>query len=379
MKKVLTTIVFLLCVMRSYAQTSGGEIKRGTKHGNTTVRKSQGGQRRSGSTTPRRQTTRAKYLRVDGYSDDIYYNVSADAERLIYEVECSSGYDVSMLPAWCKLEEKTSSYFVISQEANPFSYERQDWFRVTASYGKQIDIYVRQRAGSSSSSGDGGNSDFSGYGYTGTTRAYTDVATALPSLRKSITDWGECKTGAITENGAGVVIYSTNGYNYTGIPTDLANKIKELNTNRHIIKDVALSSSTWWVVVYDKNSCYGVYPDGMKSQLEKFINAGEEIWSVSINSEGYYTIVTDKHFDASHTMDLDNMRKASAKYGTIYSACTTSKGLVVCCKNGCYYSNIPTRVEEKIKGVSFVPKVVKFTDSGTMLITDGEKRSSYYM
>ena len=376
MKKILTTIVFLLCVIISYAQTSGGEIKRKTKSSSTTVQKSQGGQRRSGSTTPRRNTNKAKYLRVDGYSNDIYYNVPANAEKFVYEVECSSDYSVSMLPTWCKLEEKTSSYFVINQEANPESTERQDWFRVTATHGKQIDIYLNQRAGSTPN---GGNSGISGYSYTGTTRTYTDVATALPSLTKSINDWGECKTGAITENGAGVVIYGSNGYSYTGIPTDLANKIKELNNKKIVIKDVALSGSTWWIIVYDKNSWYGVLPSNMKSALDKYTGQDEEIWSVSINSEGHYTIVTDKHFDASHSMDLGNFKTASSKYGLIYSACSTSKGLVICCQKGCYYSNIPTIVEEKIKSVSFVPKVVKFTDSGTVLITDGEKRHAFHM
>lgn len=373
MKRISVILMLIACVMTSMAQSSGGVINRKSKTGNSTVRKPQSGQRRNGNTTPRRSTTQTKYLRVDGYSDDIHYNVSADAERLIYEVECSSDYSVFYLPSWCKLVEKTSTYFVISQEANPNTSERQDWFRVQAANGKQIDIYLNQRAGMSSTGGSGG------YGYYGTTRAYTDVAKALPSLTKSVKEWGECKTGAITENGAGVVIYSTNGYSYTGISNELVDKLKELNKNRNVIKDVALSGSSWWVVLYDKNSCFGVYPGDMKSKLEEYINSGDEIWSISISSDGYYTIVSDKHYYASHSGDLNNMKSAAEKYGTIYSACTTSKGLVICCEGGCYYNNIPTNVEKKIKEVTFVPKVVKFTDSGTILITDGEKRNSYYM
>ena len=44
-----------------------------------------------------------------------------------------------------------------------------------------------------------------------------------------------------------------------------------------------------------------------------------------------------------------------------------------------YYKDIPTKVEEGIKKQEFRPKVVKFTDSGTYLITDGDKRRGYYM
>lgn len=310
----------------------------------------------------------SKYLRVDGFSEDIHYNVKAEAATFSYDVDCSSSYEVTLLPSWCTLESKGAKQFVIRQDANNTSQERSDWFRVKAAHGAQIDIYLTQAAANS------GN-----YGYHGTTREYTDVAKALPSITKSIKEWDECKTGAITETGAGVAIYSTNGYSYTGIPTQMADKIKELNKNNKIINDVALSGSTWWCVIYDKNIYYGVIPDKLKEKLDLYYKDGEEIMSVSINSTGDFTLVTDKHITASNDTDYQNMLKAKEKFGHIYSACTTPKGLVVCCENGCFYSNIPTNVEQKIKEVSFIPKVVKFTDSGTMLITDGEKKNHFYM
>lgn len=378
MKKYLLLIILAVSTLMASAQSSGGEIRRGKKPGSSTARKPQGGQRRSG-TTPRRSSTSNKYLRVDGYSNDIYYNVSAEAQTYTYDVECSSDYEVSLLPTWCELVAKLPNYFLIRQDANPRSTERTDWFRVKATNGKQIDIHLIQAAGNVSVSGSGGGAGSSGYGYTGTTRTYTDVAKALPSLTKSMKEWGECKTGAIDETGSGVVIYGTNGYSFTGIPTSMSDKIKELNKNKKVIKDVALSGDSWWIIVYEKNSWYGVVPGSMKSTLEEYVGNGEEIWSVSVNSGGHFTIITDKHFHASHSSDKDVLTKAHDKYGLIYSACTTPKGLVVCCEKGCYYSNIPTNVETKIKGLSFIPKVVKFTDSGTMLITDGEKKEAHYM
>ncbi|MBQ9236714.1 MAG: BACON domain-containing protein [Prevotella sp.] len=375
MKKIVSLFVLLVFSLTLSAQGQGGEIRRKPKIQTN-------GQGRSGGTTRRRSSTvtTKKYLRVDGYENDIHYDVISDAATFTYDVECSSGYEVSLLPSWCSLESKSSTQFVIRQEENTSSSERRDWFRVKATYGKQIDIYLTQAASSTLGSDISGSSGRSDYGYSGTTRTYTDVAKGLPSLTKSINDWGECKTGAITENGIGVVIKGGNGYSYTsGIPTNLANKLKEINDKGKVIQDIALSGSTWWVVVYDRNAWYGVVPDALKSKLNKFNSDGEEIRSVSINSNGDYTIVTDKHYAASNSIDSQNMDKALDKFGTIYSACSTPKGLVVCCKNGCFYSNIPTKVEEKIKETSFIPKVVKFTDSGTALVTDGEKKNVYYM
>ena len=52
---------------------------------------------------------------------------------------------------------------------------------------------------------------------------------------------------------------------------------------------------------------------------------------------------------------------------------------MICCERGVYYKDIPTNVEEALKEQDFRPRVVKFTDSGTYLITDGVKRRSWYM
>ena len=57
----------------------------------------------------------------------------------------------------------------------------------------------------------------------------------------------------------------------------------------------------------------------------------------------------------------------------------TNKGIVICCDGGVYYKDIPTNVETALKEQDFHPKVVKFTDSGTYLITDGDKKRAWYM
>lgn len=288
-----------------------------------------------------------------------------------YDVECSSNYNVELLPYWCKLVSKDSNSFVINHDANPSSSERTGWFRVVASNGKSIDIHLNQAGGVEFNS--------RGYGYMGTSREYTDVASPLSSLRNSIKKWGECKTGSLTEKGVGIVIYGTNGYSFQELPTNISSNIKEIHKDGKVIKDVALSGASWWIVVYGKNSWRGVVPDKMQSRLEEYIREGDEIKSVSINENGDFTIVTDKHFAASNDSDMEFIRKAHDKFGFVHSACTTPMGIIVCCEMGIYYGNIPKNIVERIKKLTFNPKIVKYTDSGTCLFTDGEKKNDYYM
>ncbi len=375
MKRLFIMIMLAIFSLQMSAQVSGGMIKRGSSGGNSTAKKQHSTKRRQGSTFQRRSTvgTRTNYLRVDGYDTDINYNVVAEAVDYTYDVECSSDYNVVLLPHWCSLVKKTASYFVIRQIANTSTESRTSWFKVKAAYGKEIKISLTQKTNTTSGSGE--------YGYFGTTRTYTDQAIALNYLRERMGAWGECRTGAISEAGAGVAIYDANGYAcMADTPSEMKDKLKEYNEKKYTIKDVALSNSMCWVVIYGKNGWYGVVPSEMKKKLNEYNENGEEIQSVSISPDGnYYTIVTDKHIHASSDTDFKGLKLAQEKFGHIYSACTTNKGLVVCCERGCYYSNIPTNVEKKIKELSFKPKVVKFTDSGTFLITDGEKNYSCYM
>ena len=220
------------------------------------------------------------------------------------------------------------------------------------------------------------------FDYYGTTRDYTDNAKALSYITKTIKEWGDkgCRTGAITENERGVAFYGKNGYCYTGAcPDGMKNAIKEFNNSNYRLSDVTVTDSGWWCVVWNDNGYRGHMPDKMTEAMKKFNNDGEEIWSVSICENGNWSIITNKHWDASHETDKANLKRAYEKFGTIRSCCVTNKGIVVCCDGGVYYKDIPTNVETAIKEQDFHPQIVKFTDSGTYLITDGDKQRSWYM
>lgn len=223
-------------------------------------------------------------------------------------------------------------------------------------------------------------SSTSAFDIDGTTRSYTDNATALTYLTDAIKEKQSCQHGAITET-KGVIIMQDYGYNHTaGINSYLANKIKELNQSRTKITSIAMTNSGYYCVTYEKNGYYGYMPGDMSTKMKEFNNNGETIYCVSISENGAYVIVTDKHFVASNSTDNTNMKKASDKYGTIKDVCITNLGICIICSQGVYYRNIPTNVEEKIKSCKVKPDHIRFTDSGTFLITyENGNNYKYYM
>lgn len=256
---------------------------------------------------------------------------------------------------------------------DPGTYRWELWYKGKRLISREFTLHARSTSSPSPST--------SGFSIEGTSRDYTDNADALPYITQTLKEWTTgCRTGAITENSRGIAITGDNGYCYTAeVNNEMKNKLKEYNSAGYKIQDVTMTDSGYWCIIWGKNGWWGYVPDKMKELLHKYNNDGEEIWSVSICENGNFTIVTDKHFYASHEVDNKNMKTALEKFGTIYSCCITNLGIVVCCERGVYYKNIPTKVETGIKDQDFKIRVVKYTDSGTYLITDGERRRSYYM
>ena len=65
-------------------------------------------------------------------------------------------------------------------------------------------------------------------------------------------------------------------------------------------------------------------------------------------------------------------------YGHLKYACVTNLGVVVVCKKGIYYHNIPTTLEMAMKSLYFWPDKVVFTDAGTYLITNAAASSATF-
>lgn len=225
-------------------------------------------------------------------------------------------------------------------------------------------------------------SDGTKFELNGSTVAATGNAIGLSYLTDAINSRKTCQTGALTAT-VGVVIYQEYGYAYTkGVPNSLADKLKEINTGKYMIHDVAISNNgNYWCVVFGNGGWQALAPEGFYSKIREYLGNGEKIRSVAIRDNGEYVIVSDKHFYASTTALYDVIIAARDSYGTVHSVSLSNKGVVVCAERGVYFKNIPTETYERLKkaAAQFKIRVVKFTDTGTCLITDGKSNYDYWM
>lgn len=86
----------------------------------------------------------ATYLKVnDHYSNYTEKILSAQTYKSFFVNTDGSDYTVSMLPSWCRVTNRTSSYFTIIIDGN-YSYDsRTDWFAVRSG-NKEIRVSLNQ-------------------------------------------------------------------------------------------------------------------------------------------------------------------------------------------------------------------------------------------
>lgn len=297
------------------------------------------------------------YLTV---SDDELYFESGGGTQTITVGTSGSWWISTDADSWGHLTQDGNQLEVRIDE-NTSHEERTDFFIITAG-DKEQRVNITQ-AGAPIV-----------WEVSGTSRDYTDYAMGMAYLRDKITENNGSRLGAFTTNGEGVIIYKNNVAFMVSLPTYFSDKLKSIDGR---INSVALTHSGYYCVVYDRNAWYGYVPDQMKTKLNEFNANAEEILAVSISENGDFAIVTDEHFFASNSSDTSNMNAAKDKYGDIKDVCITNLGICVVCKNGIYYDNIPTVVEEKLKSISFHPDYVSYTDSGTYLISDETNACEY--
>ena len=201
----------------------------------------------------------------------------------------------------------------------------------------------------------------------------------LSYIRENIKKYDKCRTGAITKSGSGVAIWDGNGYSCYECHKDLGEALENCNNNGYTINDVAISESGYFILVYENNGySYNGIPDEMATWIKKYNKESKHITSVAFTDEGHWAIVTENNY-ISDDYTGKVMDEAKAKYGYINSVSLSGNSVVVCCDGGVYYKNAPKKLIERLNKVDFLPKVIKFTDNGLLLITDGDKKYDYFM
>ncbi len=219
------------------------------------------------------------------------------------------------------------------------------------------------------------------FGISGKVISYTDVATPLKECSNKIGELQELKTGTINEIGQGIIIYGKNGawWEGNGPESGVCDKLIEINKSHDSINEVSISPNGKYYFIAHQGAMWSTrVPKEMNEKLKEYND--ETVIAASINDNGEFVIITNKHLYGSTTYLHNALIETKNRYGHIENVCITNNGIVVVAENGIYLHNVPTRVYEKlIKITGYKPKVVKFTDSGTYLITDGVSKYSTLM
>ena len=207
------------------------------------------------------------------------------------------------------------------------------------------------------------------------------ASSKLKSLKEAIDGWKECKGGVITDSGAGVAVYKSNGYQCASAPESLSSSLKEANDGRHEIVDVCITEANSYIMFYGLNgySYKGSVPQGLKDAIQTVRSKSIKTVSASFNEAGEWCLVSE---NGDYYCSESVRRKIAPfvkDFGKLCSVTLTENALVACYQNGVYYYNVNPKVEQSLSSINFKPKYVKFTDKGLLLITDGVSQYTYFL
>lgn len=216
-----------------------------------------------------------------------------------------------------------------------------------------------------------------------TTQKAEPGAVGSTYLLERLKEEKRAKTGALSSVGKGMFVYGTNGYYQSYIPREFSDTLSAVNNRGKTIIDVAMSNNMkYYCVVYDKNKYFTNGPVAFKNTLKEYSDANEEFLSVSVNDAGEFAVVTNKHYYCSNPSTRNFAEQIQKNHGYIYSINISNKGVAICTADGVYFEKLPPEVYHAMTRAldfsnPFNIKVVKFTDAGTCLVTDGKSQYTY--
>lgn len=203
---------------------------------------------------------------------------------------------------------------------------------------------------------------------------------ALPALTNKINKWNSCRTGAFSDNGKGVVVSGNCGFWCVGVNKYLEDKLFEINDKGQRIRDISISEDgKYYGCIYNYNGWYAYAPQTVYDELNHFVNKGIAINSFAINSAGEYIIIGDNGTFRCSEKFRKMITATISRYGKVLSADISGSAFILCCERGIVGSLVPSSVIDVIKEMSYMPKVIKFSQSGHYLITNGDSAYYYWM
>lgn len=200
-------------------------------------------------------------------------------------------------------------------------------------------------------------------------------------VRNSITSWGTCRNVAITDTGGDIALNYNNQYAYSGIPTSLANAIKELHDESEFIDDIQLTENGNWLILYGNNGFqWSNIPSDLEDAMREFNNNEEVVTSATFNDRGDWILISTEHIKASTSNIYEWIQDGMESFGPLWAAHITNDGLVLCFENGYkYLGNVPDRLKDALHSSKYNVYRIKFTSGGSYFFADKDGRYTYWM
>lgn len=148
--------------------------------------------------------------------------------------------------------------------------------------------------------------------------------------------------------------------------------LEKLKLDDKYINDIYINNNQEWCIVWDTNSYKTSFPSQMFDEhMKQAKNENKRILSIAFNNNGQHIILTHDNFFCSEDEQGDFLHKAYELYGLPLSISLTTTSMVVCCENGVYTKGIPQEITTIINENINFRKVIRFSNNGVCLLTDG--------
>ena len=222
------------------------------------------------------------------------------------------------------------------------------------------------------------------FSISGTIRNMTPIKSPFGGLSQAAKKWGQVYTGAFNANNFGILTYEGNGFQTTSETPMLIKRAADICNSKNImIADVCFTDENRYVFLMDcphpetgsKDAFIARHiPDEMRQMLETMQKEKDIVFfAASLNDKGNWCITSNLGYVADDETNLI-IDKAKNLYGKVACVYMTNLSTIVCCEKGIYCKDIPSNVYNKLLQINFKPLVIKYSDLGLYLITEGDRK-----
>lgn len=176
-----------------------------------------------------------------------------------------------------------------------------------------------------------------------------------------------CRTVAITQNNADVMLYGDYGWAGAGIPKRMYDILHNKNESHEYIMDVNITEKGAWSIICKagKDVAWEGIPTSLKITLGKWVQNGQYINSIAFDDLGHWAVVgMSTHFEASDKDIQTWLEEGEVQYGALRSVHMTNDAMVAVYSNGYKFSgNVPQKLRAVLKDETADVYTVKFAGS----------------